>query len=161
MLFRSRGDSNSATDTYHPKLNDVIGKYSGKKIPGIGIFIMFFQSYAGIVTILSVIYCSLMISHFTRKMDEETENRKTLLLKVFDVSEMHEKDPELMNLSQNNTIFYKGYAYSVSPEGEPSKREMSEEEKGKYGLSEEPVKINKEKENENENININVDEQGE
>ena len=162
--YTTRGDSNSATDTYHPRVSDVIGKYTGKKIPGIGIFIMFFQSYAGIVTILSVVYCSFMISHFTRKMDEATEERKTLLLELFNVNEMTASDPEIMSLKQHNVIFYKGYAYILDPDGKPNKREMTEEEKGQYGVSEQLIHTNNlEEQNleENENTNNEIGEQGE
>ena len=162
--YSTRGDSNSATDTYHPKVSDVIGKYTGKRIPGIGIFIMFFQSYAGIVTVLSVVYCSFMISHFTRKMDDATEERKTLLTALFNVDEMNESDPQVMSIKQHNTIFYKGYAYSLDPEGQPEKREMNEEEKAKYGISEQLVKAKSlEEQNlkEKENTNEPIGEQGE
>lgn len=158
IRYTTRGDSNSSTDTYHPKVSDVIGKYTGKKIPGIGIFIMFFQSYAGIVTILSVVYCSFMISHFTRKMDEATEERKSLLLALFNVDEMTMSDPQIMSIKQHNTIFYKGYAYEMDPNGQPIKREMSKEEKDQYGVNEELIN---EEQKENENISENADEQGE
>ena len=171
VRYTTRGDSNSATDTYHPKVSDVIGKYTGKKIPGIGIFIMFFQSYAGIVTILSVVYCSFMISHFTKKMDDATEERKTLLEQLFDVTEMTESDPQIMSLKQHNVIFYKGYAYTLDPEGQPDKREMTEEEKAQYGVCEQLVTADKaeekaenaeeQKENLEENTNNEVGEQGE
>ena len=164
IRYTTRGDSNNSTDTYHPKVSDVIGKYTGKRIPGIGIFIMFFQSYAGIVTILSVVYCSFMISHFTKKMDDATEERKVLLLQLFNVDDMTASDPQVMSLRQHNTIFYKGYAYIVDPDGTPSKREMNEEEKEKYGVSEELIKVNdleEQEENENENTEENIGEQGE
>ena len=162
--YTTRGDSNSATDTYHPRVKDVIGKYTGKKIPGIGIFIMFFQSYAGIVTILSVVYCSFMISHFTKKMDDVTEERKTLLLELFNVDEMNESDPQVMSLKQHNVIFYKWFAYILDPDGKPIKREMSEEEKNQYGVSEELISVSDHEEQkleEKENTNEVVGEQGE
>ena len=143
IRYTTRGDSNSATDTYHPKIQDVIGKYTGKRIPSIGVFIMFFQSYAGIVTILSVIYCSLMISHFNKKLDVATDERREMLEKMFDIPNMNENDPELMTSTYASAIYYKGYAYTVDKDGNTDKREMSEEEKQKYNASEQPVKVDK------------------
>lgn len=171
VRYTTRGDANSATDSYHPKVKDVIGKYTGKKIPSIGIFIMFFQSYAGIVTILSVVYCSFMISHFTKKLDMATDGRRELLATIFDVSEMDSKDPELMTDSHSTIIYYKGYAYEISSNGKSDKREMTQQEIELYNVSEEPLKIEKveqqenekleEKSNEEKDINEKVDEQGE
>lgn len=174
VRYTTRGDSNSATDSYHPKIQDVIGKYTGKKIPGIGIFIMFFQSYAGIVTILSVIYCSFMISHFNKKLDIATEERKELLTAIFNIDEMGARDPELMTNVHASTIYYKGYAYEISSDGKANKREMSQKELEQYSVSEEPLKIEENQEEKEESleqneqsneakegINKKVDEQGE
>ena len=158
--YTTRGDANSAIDAYHPTYDDVIGKYTGKKIPVIGMFIMFFQSYAGIVTILSVVYCSFMISHFNRKLDDTTEERKEMLAKLFDVSNMGARDPELMVANHETVIYYKGFAYEVSSLGETSKREMTEKEMSLYNVSDEPLKMEKNEE-EKENTNENVGEQGE
>ena len=176
IRYTTRGDSNSATDSYHPKIKDVIGKYTGKKIPGIGIFIMFFQSYAGIVTILSVVYCSFMISHFNKKLDTATDERRDMLAAVFNVDEMGERDPELMTSVHASTIYYKGYAYEISSDGKTEKREMNAKEIEMYSVTEEPLKIEEEQKEEvseennsaennesdtKEDINNKVDEQGE
>ena len=56
LRYTTRGDANGATDSYKPTFEDVIGRYTGKRIPVVGIFISFFQSYAGIVTVCSVVY---------------------------------------------------------------------------------------------------------
>ena len=152
VRYTTRGDANSATDSYHPKISDVIGKYTGKKIPGIGIFIMFFQSYAGIVTILSVVYCSFMISHFNKKLDTATDERKNLLMSLFNIDEMGAQDPELMTNTHTSVIYYKGYAYTISSDGNADKREMNEEELKVYEVNEEPLKIDNLEQNENEEV---------
>ena len=171
VRYITRGDANSATDNYHPRMKDVIGKYTNKKIPSIGIFIMFFQSYAGIVTILSVVYCSFMISHFTKKLDTATDERRDLLATLFDVNDMSETDIEFMTDKHASIIYYKGYAYEISSNGEADKREMTQQEMELYNVSEEPLKIEKveqqenekleKKSNEEKDINEKVDEQGE
>ena len=172
IRYTTRGDANSATDSYHPKMKDVIGKYTGKKIPAIGIFIMFFQSYAGIVTILSVVYCSFMISHFNKKLDTATDERRELLATLFNVDEMGARDPELMTNAHASIIYYKGFAYEISSDGKADKREMTQQEMELYSVSEEPLKIeekeqeeNKELEfddsNQDKDISDSADEQGE
>lgn len=162
--YITRGDANAASDSYHPKFSDVIGKYTGKKIPGIGVFIMFFQSYAGIVTILSVVYCSFMISYFNKKLDAVTDERKEILSKAFNIDEMTTSDPELMSSNNSNTIFYKGYAYEIDENGQANKREMSEEEKALYHVDEQPLKVEnlteEQKEEKIEDISNNANEQG-
>ena len=170
IRYTTRGDANSATDNYHPFMKDIIGKYTNKRIPSVGIFIMFFQSYAGIVTILSVVYCSFMISHFTKKLDTATDERRDLLATLFDVNDMVETDLEFMTNTHASIIYYKGYAYEISSNGEADKREMTQQEMELYNVSEEPLKIEEEaKENneleqdssQKEDINEKVDEQGE
>ena len=171
IRYTTRGDANSATDNYHPFMKDIIGKYTNKRIPSVGIFIMFFQSYAGIVTILSVVYCSFMISHFTKKLDTATDERRDLLATLFDVNDMVETDLEFMTNTHASIIYYKGYAYEISSNGEADKREMTQQEMELYNVSEEPLKIEKveqqenekleEKSNEEKDINEKVDEQGE
>ena len=161
IRYTTRGDSNSATDSYHPKIKDVIGKYTGKKIPGIGIFIMFFQSYAGIVTILSVVYCSFMISHFNKKLDTATDERRDMLAAVFNVNEMGERDPELMTNVHASTIYYKGYAYEISSDGKAEKEPLKIEEEQNSDVSEENNSTENNESDTKEDINDKVDEQGE
>jgi len=139
--FVTRGDSNNASDSYMPRFKDIIGKYTNKRIPAIGIFIMFFQSYAGIVTVLSVVYCSLMISFFNKKLEQTMENRRELLEKAFDTKSLALDDPELMSSSCATCIYFKGYAYCFRDDQFIEKREMTEDEKEKYNNNQnEPVK---------------------
>ena len=141
LRYTTRGDSNSATDSYRPTISDVIGKYTGKRIPSIGIFIMFFQSYAGIVTILSVIYCSIMISHFSKKLDAATDERRQSLANLFDINNINENDTEQMKSYYAHTIFYKGFAYETDSDNKINKREMTEDEKSRFQSEDEPIKI--------------------
>ena len=128
IRYVTRGDANAASDSYRPKFSDVIGKYTNKRIPGIGVFVMFFQSYAGIVTIVSVVYCTIMISHFRKKLDDATDERQEMLATVFDVNTMGLDDSDLMTSTHENTIFFKGVAYHFDEEHLLEKRDMSEEE---------------------------------
>jgi len=143
--YITRGDSNAASDSYKPRYSDIIGRYTNKRIPGIGIFIMFFQSYAGIVTVVSVIYCSLMISYFNKKLDKTMEDRKEMLAKAFDMSTLEFNDPEKMRDSHAHYIYFKDYAYYFDSTGFVDKREMNEQEKEQYSVNEDPVKVEEEK----------------
>lgn len=145
--YLTRGDSNAASDSYKPTVEDVLGKYTGQRIPALGMFILFFQSYAGIVTVLSVVYCVFMISHFNKKLDAVTEERKELLSKTFELSAMGQSDAETMNAAHLNTIYYKNYAYELFSDGRANKREMNDDEKAKY-QSEEPIKVDSSEEEE-------------
>ena len=103
-----------------------------------------------------------------------TDERKDLMATLFNVEEMGARDPDFMTNIHASTIYYKGYAYEISSDGQADKREMTQQEKELYDVSEEPVKVEEKKEekeelleqneqsNENkEGINDKVDEQGE
>ena len=128
LRYVTRGDSNGASDSYKPRYSDVIGKYSGKRLPGIGVFVMFFQSYAGIVTIASIVYCSVMVSFFNKKLESETEKRKEILGKTFELEQMKPDDCEYMTLKQSSVVYFKNYAYQFNETGYAGKREMTPEE---------------------------------
>ena len=66
---------------------NVIGKYTNKKISGIGVFIMFFQSYSGIITVLSIVYCMIMIDRMSNKINKVQEARIKFLEEIIDYSE--------------------------------------------------------------------------
>lgn len=143
IRYVTRGDANASSDSYRPKFSDIIGKYTNKRIPGIGVFVMFFQSYAGIVTILSVVYCTIMISHYHKKLDEATDERQELLASVFDINSLSLDDSDLMTSSHENTIFFKGTAYHFNETQLIEKREMNEIE---HKLHEERLKEMEEEE---------------
>lgn len=128
LRYVTRGDSNVASDSYKPKYSDVIGKYSGKRIPGLGVFVMFFQSYAGLVTIASIVYCSFMVSHFNKKLEKETEKRREILEHSFNMEEMDSNEAEYMTAKQESVVFFKNYAYQFNDKGYAGKREMTSEE---------------------------------
>ena len=129
IRYITRGDANASSDSYHPKFKDIIGRYTSKRIPGIGVFVMFFQSYAGIVTIASVVYCTIMISHYHKKLDEASDERREMLIKVFDTSKLGLDDTDFMTSSHENCIYFKDTAYHFNETQLIEKRTMTEEEK--------------------------------
>ena len=157
--YITRGDSNATSDSYKPTIDDVLGKYTGQRIPALGMFILFFQSYAGIITVLSVVYCSFMISYINKKLDATTEERKQLLSNTFELSSMRDGEVEFMNTTHTNTIFYKNFAYEMFSDGSTNKREMSAEEKEKYN-GDGPVKVEASELVQEENIKENHENDG-
>lgn len=124
--YETRGDANNATDKYHPEFADVIGKYTGKKLEGIGMFIMFLQSYAGIITIFSLLYCMFMIDSITNKINKVQENRANILAEAIDYKD--EIGKHALKAEYSETIFYKGYAYTFNEEGFIEKTEITNTE---------------------------------
>ena len=83
-VYITRGDSNNSNDKYHPKFDDVIGRYTNKKIAGIGIFVVFFQSAPGIMTVVAMIYVLTMMDRINNKMEKAQQERINHLAEVID-----------------------------------------------------------------------------
>ena len=125
--FITQGDAVGKDDGYEPKYEDVLGRYVGKRIPLIGIFVVFFQSAPGIVTVLSLLYCLLMIDSITKKIDKAQIKRVDKLAEALDYTE--EKDSKSFDAKYSETIYYKGFAYHFDEDGFLSKEEI---DKGPY-----------------------------
>jgi signal peptidase I len=126
LAYETRGDSNNASDAYHPTIDDVQGKYVGKKIPMIGVFVLFMQSSIGIITVVSLIYCLLMIDHFTNKILKAQNERLDHLSQAID----YQTETELgtMKAHFTETIYYKGISYTFNEDGFINKEEIKDED---------------------------------
>ena len=87
---------------------------------------MFFQSYAGMITVASVVYCMFMISHYSRKSEIASEERTELLSEVFDFSKLNEEEIDSMNQGYNQFIYYQGYQYLFDENGFVNKTKIDE-----------------------------------
>ena len=125
ITFLTRGDSNNGDDKYHPKYTDIVGKYTGIRIKGLGIFIMFLQSYAGIITIISLVYCLIMIDKNAEKIQKAENVRAKQLEQIVDYNEIG-TDFDIKAKFQE-VIYYKGYAYTFDDEGTIKKKEIDKE----------------------------------
>ena len=124
--FVTRGDSNNADDSYKPCFDDIIGVYANKKINTLGIFILFFQSYSGMVTIGALVYCLIMMHSFNKRMQVAQEERleKLRLAIGFDtISSAKEFKTEF-----SEKIYYKGFAYLFDDNGFVEKQEINQSE---------------------------------
>lgn len=120
--YETRGDANNASDAYNPKFADIIGKYTGKRLKGIGMFVMFLQSYSGIITLVSLVYCVFMIDSLTNKINRVQSNRTKMLEDAMDCS----KDLGENELSDSyiENVFYKGFKYTFTENGFVEKSEI-------------------------------------
>lgn len=126
--FITRGDAVKSDDSYHSKFEDIIGVYQDKRIPSLGVFIMFFQSYAGIITVVSVVYTMIFISRFNRKLEEATYDREEILNDLFDVDLLNENTYLEMELVFEESLFYRGEVYRFNEDGFKEKRMMNNDE---------------------------------
>ena len=120
--YVTRGDANNTKDEYQPLYEDVLGRYVSKKIPLIGIFVIFFQSPAGIITVLSLLYCLLMIDGITKRIDKAQAMRIEKLAVALDYKE--EKNAKSFDAKYLETIYYKGFAYHFDENGFLNKEEI-------------------------------------
>lgn len=126
--FTTRGDANGkdAIDKFHPTIDDIHGKYVNRRIPLIGMFVLFLQSSLGMVTLVALLYCLLMVDRLTTKITDVEEERLEKLRKAIDFD--NEKESIKLNAKYVETIYYKGYAYLFNEEGFIDKREIEDNE---------------------------------
>ena len=127
LTFTTRGDSNNADDKYHPTMKDVIGVYTNKRIPTIGIFIIFFQSASGFITLFGLCYCLIALDKFNKKIKTAQENRINVIAEFIDLKQ--DEDSKYFSADYKETIYYKGFAYQFDDKGFVSKNEITESDK--------------------------------
>jgi len=84
-VYEFKGDNNPASDPYHVKRENIVYHYTGKKIPGVGAFILYAQSYFGIWSLFGIttILISSEIVYF--KLKNINRNRMLILLLTFNL----------------------------------------------------------------------------
>ncbi len=118
VRFVMRGDANSANDIYRPGFDDVIGIYRGGRIGFVGIFVMFLQSYPGIITVIALLYCMFMSDAVSKKIEKSTDERSVVLsLAIFGEQGADKAD-------KIREIQYKGFAYRFDSDGNAEKKEI-------------------------------------
>ncbi len=124
--YVTRGDSNNADDVYHPKFDDIIGRYTGSRLKGVGIFVIFLQSYAGIITVVSLVYCLIMIDRTAEKINLVQDKRIKQLEDVIDYS--NESNVDGLKAEYVERIYYKGFSYTFDENGFIDKTEIKDVE---------------------------------
>lgn len=124
--YVTRGDSNNADDAYHPNFDDIIGRYTGSRLKGVGIFVIFLQSYAGIITVVSLVYCLIMIDRTAEKINLVQDKRIKQLEDVIDYS--NESNVDGLKAEYVEKIYYKGFSYTFDENGFIDKTEIKDGE---------------------------------
>ncbi len=124
IQYETRGDSNNASDVYRPVLEDIQGKYTGERIPFVGVFVLFMQSYIGMITVVSLVYCLFMIDRYSNKIFKAQNDRLSILSEVID----YKVDTQLGKIEAKFTesIYYKGVVYRFNEQGFIDKEEISD-----------------------------------
>mgnify|MGYP002515768013 CR=1 FL=1 len=115
--YITRGDANIADDTgtfyaSYLRFDDLVGKYSGQQIPAVGYAVVFFQSPAGIATVLALLYI-FIISDIVADRNEKVLNRRkifllsTLNIEPNDIKNRKFQDIERLEIS-GRTYSFKG-----------------------------------------------------
>ena len=125
VRFVTRGDSNNADDEYKPSMDDVLGEYAGTRIPYVGVFLMFLQSYSGILTVAAIIYCLIMIENVGNRIYDAREERLLFLQESIDFKLDTVRDGNI-NSSFTETVYFKDYAYTFDEHGFVSKMLVSD-----------------------------------
>ena len=78
--YEFRGDNNSIADPYRIKRESIIYHYTGQKVPGIGAFILYAQSYFGIWSLIGIIGVAVSSEIVYYKLDKINKGRNKWLL---------------------------------------------------------------------------------
>ncbi len=118
VRYLTQGDSNLYADNasssqYEGYLtyDKIIGRYDNRRIRGFGIFVIFLQSPAGIVTVTSVVYCLLMYDFLSNKYKKAIVERTNMLVGLIDYDLSKEERDDLVS-SYNETLIYKNQLYT-------------------------------------------------
>ena len=113
--YITKGDSNKLDDVgslYNGALHyeDILGFYTGVRVPMAGIFVIFLQSNAGICTVIAVAYCFFMFDHMRNKYLRAIDDRMYMLVDLLNY-DMTREIADDVTTSFDETLIYKGYAY--------------------------------------------------
>lgn len=118
VSYLTQGDTNLYADNTsnsqyagYLTYDKIIGKYDGRRIKGLGIFVIFLQSPAGIVTVLSVVYCLFMFDHFSSKYKKAIAERTNMLVKLIDYDLSKEEVDDVVS-NYHETLLYKNQLYT-------------------------------------------------
>lgn len=134
--YITRGDSNNTSDNgvqYEDYLtyDNIIGYYNGTRIQSVGIFIVFLQSNAGIITIVAIAYCLFMFDYYSNRYEKVVEDRTKLLIDTLNYD--LDKDEGGVGVMYTETFLYKEqkstfingeYLFKSEPASEGDKLEL-------------------------------------
>lgn len=158
-VYITRGDSNNTSDNgvqYEDYLRyeNIIGYYNGTRIQSVGIFVVFLQSNAGIITIVAIAYCLFMFDYYSNRYEKAVEDRTNLLISTLnydlndDVSNVDVFYTEsLLYKNQKSTLLNGEFVFNTEELKEEDKKEINEYKE--FLNSQEKVENNKDFEKKN------------
>jgi len=149
-FFETQGDANSSKDTgtyysEHLKYEDIIGYYNDFRIEGLGAFVIFLQSNAGIITIFAIIYCYAMYDFYSNKYKRALDNRIKLLAETLD---MEFSDGVFKKAGYYEELIYKDKVYVFNNGNYVSSKDLEEDNVLKDVTKDEVIFKNNENEHE-------------
>lgn len=128
-VFITRGDSNNTSDTNFQYRNyltfdNIIGYYNDFKIPMMGVFVIFLQSNAGIITIIAIGYCLIMFDYYNSKLDTAIFERSNLLVSTLNLD--YEKAVPIESY-YSETVVYNDQFYNFVDGNFVNKTEINKE----------------------------------
>ena len=88
-------------------------------------FLMFLQSYSGIVTVAAIIYCLIMIESVGGRIYDAREDRLLFLQESIDFKTDTVQDGKI-DSSFTETVYFKDFAYTFNEHGFVSKERITE-----------------------------------
>ena len=137
LKYVTRGDSNNADDTYKPSFNDILGEYTGSRVPYIGAFAIFIQSYSGIITVIAVMYCLFMIEIIGNKIYVVHDKRLDFLLESIDFKTTTSANGSI-DSKFIETVYFNNFIYTFDENGLVSQTEAPECRDGAQNLNSVP-----------------------
>lgn len=137
-VYITRGDSNNTSDNgvqYEDYLRyeNIIGYYNGTRIQSIGIFIVFLQSNAGIITIVAIAYCLFMFDYYSNRYEKAVEDRTNLLISTinYDLNDdANDVDvfytESLLYKNQKSTLLNGEFVFNTEELKEEDNKEINE-----------------------------------
>lgn len=110
IRYITRGDANTVSDSYMPRARDILGTYTNKSVPFFGIFILFFQSYTGIITVALIAYILIFISLQYDRYKKAFVVRENLLASQIDFNNVTYEDVEI---NYHSEIVIKDKKYQI------------------------------------------------
>ena len=132
IVYITQGDANEDNDAYsqygsYLTYDRIIGHYNETRIPGVGIFVIFLQSSAGIITIVAIAYCLFMFDYYNSKYERLIVERTNKLVELldYDLTKPYQDDVKLIYKEE---LIYKNNIYTFLKGEFVSKEEIKDEE---------------------------------
>lgn len=132
IVYITQGDANEDNDAYsqygsYLTYDRIIGHYNESRFPGVGIFVIFLQSSAGIITIVAIAYCLFMFDYYNSKYERLIVERTNKLVELldYDLTKPYQDDVKLIYKEE---LIYKNNIYTFLKGEFVSKEEIKDEE---------------------------------